>query len=147
MKKIIVFAVLLILSASSFSQQEKRSAGLSKEDYLQKSGKQKRAANIMLGGGAVLLITGIVIPKGAQMDTDEIYPFFTVTSYRNDGIRAALAITGILSMLGSVPVYIASGKNKRRAMAISFKNERTVQMQKGAFVHQPVPSITIKLSL
>jgi hypothetical protein len=58
-----------------------------------------------------------------------------------------LAITGILSMLGSVPVYIASGKNKRRAMAISFKNERTVQMQKGAFVHQPVPSITIKLSL
>jgi len=69
MKKIILFAMLLTLSASSFGQQTKPSPDLTKQDYLLKSKKQKKAAKIMLGGGAVLSLTGFIIPKGEQTGT------------------------------------------------------------------------------
>ena len=147
MKQIILFAMLLILSASSFGQQIKTSPGLTKQDYLQKSKKQKKAATIMLGGGTALLLTGFIIPRGEQTGTTDIYGVFTVADYKNDGIKAAFGLTGVASMLGSIPFFIASGKNKRRAMNLAFKNEMAPQIQKSGFVYQPIPSFTIKISL
>lgn len=147
MKKIIPFAILLILSASSFGQQTQPSPDLTKQDYLQKSKKQQKAAKIMLGGGAVLLLTGFIIPKGDQTGTTDIYGVFPVADYKNDGIKVAFGLTGIVSMLGSIPFFIASGKNKRKAMNLSFKNEMAPQIQKSSFAYRTVPSFTIKISL
>jgi hypothetical protein len=147
MKKIILFAMLLILSAPSFGQQTKPSPDLTKQDYLQKSKKQKKTAVIMLGGGAVLLLTSFIIPKGEQTGTTDVYGIFPVPEYKNDRLKAVLGLTGTASILGSIPFFIASGKNKRRAMKLSFKNETTLQIQKNSFVYSPVPSFTIKLSL
>ena len=153
MKKIFFFSILLIMSVSSFCQQTKTSAALTKQDYLQKSKIQKKAAWILLGGGATLLLTGIIIPKGEPTvtNTTTYVLFFSVTEpvteYKNDGIKRIIGVTGVLSMLGSIHFFIASGKNNRRAMSVSFKNETAPQIQKSSFVYRSVPSLTLKINL
>lgn len=145
-KKIILFFMLIFISALSFSQQTKTSAALTKQDYLQKSKKQKTTAWIFLGGGAALALIGVAIPEGDL--TDELNPYcLCYYIHENDGIKGALVLAGGLSMLGSIPFFIASGKNNRRAMNVSFKNEPVPQIQNSSFVYRYIPSFTLKISL
>lgn len=58
MKQIIIFTMLLILSATSFSQQSNPSPTLTKQDYLQKSKHQNTAAWLLLIGGTIMIIRG-----------------------------------------------------------------------------------------
>jgi hypothetical protein len=142
MKKIILFSLLLILTASSFSQQNDPKPALLKENYMQKSKKQKKAAWIMLGGGTTLILTGILIPKG---DIVQEYGFFPV--YENDGIKGTFILTGTLSMIGSVPFFIVSKKNKRKGMSLSFSNQKIPSLQKSSFVYNSIPSLKLKIGL
>jgi hypothetical protein len=57
MKKIIVFALLLILSTVSFSQQTEPKAPLTRADYLKKSKTQKIVGFVFLGAGAITFIS------------------------------------------------------------------------------------------
>lgn len=136
--------MLLILTAASFSQQNNPSTSLTKQDYLLKSKKQANTALILLGGGAALVGTGIIFPKGEYEGTSFIWG---IDTYSNDSFVGVLLATGSLSMLGSIPFFIASGKNNRKAMNVSFKNEMTPQLSKRSFVYKPVPSLTLKISL
>ncbi len=144
MKKIIVIIMLLTLSAASFSQHVIPSHDLTKQDYLQKSKKQNTAAWILLGAGTALLTTGIVIPKG-DVTGFSLYPL--ENTYKNDGVKTAFSLTGFTAMLGSIPLIIASGKNRRKATKLSIRNETAPQFFKQSFVYRPVPSLTIKISL
>ena len=38
-----------------------------------------------------------------------------IEEYKNEGIKAAFGVAGVLTMLGSIPLFIASWKNKRKA--------------------------------
>jgi hypothetical protein len=137
MKKIILFTMLLILSSSSFSQQTNSQPALSKQDYLKKSKNQKTAAWVMLGGGVALGAGGIL---WALSD------IFSTSSGPD-----ILFFAGGASMLGSIPLFIASSRNKKKAMSLSFKNEmvpsRLLSGQKTSFVSQLVPSLFLKISL
>ncbi|MBL0129819.1 MAG: hypothetical protein IPP43_00775 [Chitinophagaceae bacterium] len=115
---------------------------MTKQDYLQKSKHQKTAAWILMGGGATLLLTGIVIPKGALTHSG-----FLDDTYKNDGIKDAFDLTGIVSMLGSIPFFIASSKNKKKAASLSFKNEPIPKLQKNSFVYRTIPALTLKIYL
>ena len=96
----------------------------------------------MLGGGAALFLTGIVIPKG-----ELVHSSILGDDYKNDGIKGGLKLTGIISMLVSIPLFIASSKNKKKAMSVSFKNNPSQQIQRGSFVNRSVPSLTFKIHL
>jgi hypothetical protein len=148
MKQIIcVMFLLFIFSAKTFSQQVNPS--LTKQDYLQKSVKQKKAAWIMLGGGAALFATGLVFPKGESKGfTGSFYGIPNlVEEYENDGIKAGFMLVGSLSMLGSIPVFLASGRNKRKAASLSFKNEIAPRINATCLSRQSLPSINLKISL
>src|SRR5437762_14179559 len=108
MRKTTVFAMLLIIAINSFSQQANPSRTPMTEDYLKKSKHQKTAAWAFLGGGAALFITGLVIPQGEQQWDD--YFLVPVEGHKNDGVKGAFYLVGTLSMLGSIPFFIASGK-------------------------------------
>jgi len=142
MKKFILFVTMLIIAVSTFSQQTNPSPSLTKADYMQKSKKQKTAALVLLGGGATFVLTGILIPKG-----DLIHEGWLDNSYKNDGIKGVFELTGILSMIGSIPLFTASGKNKKRAMSISFQNETIPQIQNNSLVYRSVPSVSLKINL
>ena len=108
------------LATTSFCQQA--------TDYLQKSKKQKKTGLIFLVAGAGLIITSAIIPKGELVDDGICIGAYCSDKYKNDGIKAAFGISGIASMLGSIPFFIASGKNKKRSVSMSFKNQKIPQL-------------------
>lgn len=141
MKKIFICCLMLIIANAAFSQQTKSSMALTKQDYLQKSKNKNKVAWIMAGGGATLFLTGIIIPRG------EIIHDGFFQEYKNDGIKRSFVLTGTLSMLGSIPLFISSHHNKKKAALLSFKNEPVQQINKSSLVYRNIPSLTLKFRL
>jgi 4-amino-4-deoxy-L-arabinose transferase-like glycosyltransferase len=142
----IVFSLLLLCIASGVFCQAKTKAGLSTDEYLQKSKRQKTIGWVLLAGGAALLTTGTLIPEGEVTGT-YVYPDWS-DKHKNDGLKAALSLPGILAMLGSVPFFIASSKNKDRAAAtVSIEHQKILLPQQSAFVARIQPALTLKIRL
>lgn len=142
MKKIITFSMLVMIANSTFSQQTNPVPELSKQDYLQKSKKQKTAAWIMLGGGTSLMIIGI-----ASVSTEEAGSFIFGGDQSGFNTGLVLFSTGIIAVGGSIPLFIASGKNKKRAMSLSFKMFQSSPLQNINFVSRPTPALSLKMDL
>jgi len=149
MKKITILSLVLAFAITSFCQQAAQKSAFTPTDYLQKSKKQKKAAVILLVAGAGLIVTAVVIPNGELTYDGICLGAWCSDKYKNDGIRAAFALSGITSMLGSIPFFIASGKNKKRAARASvFINmEKTPVLQGMAFKNQSFPVLGISLGL
>jgi len=137
MKKNIILLMLLIISASSFSQQNIPSHSLTKTDYLQKSKNQKTGAWVLLGGGTVLIGTGFLI--GDQKDA----------SFGAAGAGVVLGGIGFLATIGSIPLFIASSKNKRRGMEASayLKVEDVSIIHEYSKIHTFFPAFAVKINL
>lgn len=137
MKKIIVFPLLLLLSAASFSQQKSPSPTLTKQDYLKKSKNQKTAAWVLLGGGAVLAGAGFLIGDSKE------------SSFNDASTGAVIGGIGVLSMIGSIPLFIASAKNKKRGMSASayFKKEDIIIPRGYGMVRSSFPALSVKINL
>ena len=151
MKEIIAFLLVVILGINCFDQQVSRLQSVNETDYLQKSRNQKTAAWLLLGGGIAMTVTGMVIYGNALDKAAEDDPFVTVLSLGTNAnpTGAIIATVGSLAAIGSIPLFIASGKNKRRASAVStsFKMEDMRTIHRAAIVHRPYPAIAIKISM
>lgn len=147
MKRAIIFFLLVVFSVTSFGQQTNQSIAMGQTDWLAKSKRQKKTALILLGVGGALILTGAIIPRGEL--TDQLDPYTLSNDiYENDGIKAALMLGGGLSMLGSIPLFIISNHNKRKApVSASFKMEKQQVMQHAGFVYKSYPAITLKINL
>jgi hypothetical protein len=139
MKKLTTFLLILAVSTASFSQTTTPSP--EKNEYFKKSKSQKTIAWILAGGGA-----GIAVISIASLNWGDI-----VNSIEGDNssinTKEAFLLIGGVAVLSSIPLFIASGKNKRKGMSLSFKNETAPQIQKNSFVYRAIPSLTIKMSL
>ena len=144
MKKILFGSMLLILTNSSFSQQNNPSPTLTKQDYGKKSKHQKTTALIFFGAGAGLITTAI-----------SIEPFY---NYKKVGTTLMMPppdytykiiffITGLASMVASIPFFINSSKNKRKAASLSINNQKIQTLQKGSFTDKFVPVVRFTISL
>jgi hypothetical protein len=133
-----------IMIATCFTQEPDFT--LTKEDYLKKSRNQKTAAWVMALGGTTLAITGLVLiaddvastfppPPGTPPEPDD--------SHSNLG--AVISLTGAAAVLGSIPVFIASGKNKRKAISISLRNERIPGRRPSNLAPQSVPTVNFSV--
>ena len=156
MKKIIFCSLLLVLTITTFSQQNIPSPTLTKQEYIKKSKSQKTAAWVLLGGGFTISTIGALtsLPKAGK---DIGYAILIIPNaltgnlqpepQNNYTAQTILLIGGLTSMLSSIPLFIASGKNKTKAMSLSFKNEPSLQLQKSSFVYRYIPSLTLKFQL
>jgi len=146
MNKHIIFILLLLLSTNIFSQQTTTTDPKVKTDYLNKRFHQNTAAHLMLWCGLAATITGGVISTNDNTEPGLFgFPVRSDKKYKSAG--DIIAIAGLVSMAGSIPLFIAASKNKRRAMSVSLKNETTRQLLKENFVTVAVPSISFKISL
>lgn len=140
---VIFSAILMGLSWKTFAQE------MSKQDYLDKSRKQKTTGFIMAGGGVVLFAIGAGIYLESTSET--VVSCFTLTSCTTDdselGGGAALTIIGGLAALGSIPVFISSGKNARNAAQISFQNEPTYFPKYVGNIPRSIPSLRLSIPL
>ena len=134
MKKITISTALLAFAIASFGQQDTASKAVPMQtDYLQKSKNQKTAAWILLGGGTALAAGGFIWASSNIFST-------------SSGPEVLLLV-GIGCMTGSIPFFISSSKNRKRAMSASFKFQQSLQLQNNILVKREVPSLTLKISL
>jgi O-antigen/teichoic acid export membrane protein len=138
MKKFIICTMLMAMAATSFCQETNSTQPLTKQDYLKKSKDQKTAALVLVGVGGGLIVVGIV--NGVKGFDD-----WSNDSYY--GRAVTFSIIGAVGVLSSIPLFIASHRNKRKAMRFSFKNESAPQLLKNSFAYRFVPSLSLKILL
>ena len=130
MKKIIAYFLMLVLPVISFCQKTNDSVPVVKTDYLAKSKSQKTAAFILLGIG----VTTLTIAAVGDLDLD---------------VLGTVVIVGGIATVVSIPLFIASGKNKRKAMKASafIKMETVPSIQKQSYIQNSYPAIAFKINL
>ena len=119
------------MSSTSFGQQT-NSSFLTKQDYLQKTKRQKTTAKILLGGGILSFGVGFATIGGKQ------------THSIDNGI---IIIAGTGAMFTSIPFFISASKNKKKAMSMSLKSQLVPQFQGTGFTYTPLPSLNLKIAL
>ena len=92
-----------------------------KTDYLQKSRNQKTGAWILVGVGAVGIVTGIIVES--KKSVENFANIFT-EEQKTDNTGSFIAVAGACMALGSIPLFISSSKNKRKASA-ELGNQKT----------------------
>lgn len=97
------------IQAQHFENSPTQPSGKNFQYYSKKNKNQKTTAWIMLSGGFVLTVGGLaVISKELLIDPwtgEEVNPIG----------GEIMGYAGLASMAGSIPFFIASGKNKKRA--------------------------------
>ena len=132
MKNIIFSLVLLLFVVKSFSQTA--GSALSKDYYLKKSKNQKTIGWILLGSGGGLIITGIIVQSSNE---------------RNHGGSSSggeIALVGIVPTLVSIPFFISSSKNKRKAASIAVSNQNLFLPEQNWAALKTQPTITLKIA-
>ena len=93
-----------------------------------------------MGGGAVLSISGIIIIASEASTFD----------FESDGfaIGEVMNYTGLAAMVGSIPLFIASGRNRRKAAAsVSFKMENATMISQWAVSNNRYPAVALRIRL
>ena len=124
MRKLILTIATVLFFFESFCQQINPAPALTKQDYLEKSKKQKTAAWGLLATGTVMLVAGTAIAAHQNGDA--------WNEGEGEGFEAAgvVAAIGITAMVGSIPLFIASGRNREKSAAsVSFNMEKETIIQ------------------
>ena len=133
LRSTIVLLVLLILFVTASGQQTNITIPeINKPEYLKKSKNQKTAAWILAGVGTLSVILGTI----------EVNP----NSGENNNSSLFL-VGGLIAIGASVPLFIASAKNKKKGMSLSFKNNRVPRLHNNNLKYSSIPSISLKIGL
>ncbi len=143
----ILFGLLLILSSTLFSQITTTATPTVKTDYLKKSKNQKTTAWILLGGGTALSAAGIAV--GFSEVLVDISNIFSSEPEKTSNTGEVLFYTGLASMAGSIPLFIASSNNRKRASSVSasFKIENRPSVVHGIVIKTPYPALSVKIGI
>jgi len=146
MKKIIISLTALIIGMNCFCQHADSLQAI-KTEYLRKSKNQKTIAWVLMGGGIAMTITGMIILSNDYNNAVLDDPWAVGTNTNPTG--AVIGTVGLLSCAGSIPLFIASGKNKRRALSVStgFKMEKASVIQGAGLVKKSYPALSLKIGL
>ena len=113
------------------------------EHYLDLSRRQKTAAWCMLGGGVVLVSAGyMMIINSFLNDNWEFHP-----GTASAGTIMMYAGTGCV--IGSIPMFIASARNKGRSMAASagLRMEHVTTLVPQGFAIRNYPALSLNITL
>lgn len=144
MKKIILGIMLLMLASAAFSQQNNPLPDLIKQDYLKKSKHQKTTAFIFLGAGTSLITTAFII--------EPFYNFKKVGSTLmipppDYTYKTIFFLTGLASIVASIPFFINFSKNKKKAAGVSFNMQKNPAVQQKSLVVHSYPVLSLKINL
>lgn len=136
MNNLILFLALAFTYQSVHSQLKDSLTVQSKQEmynfYISKSKKQKKTAWILLGSGVVAMGVGSVIAYNSEAFTNKA----------DAGI--VLALAGTLTTVSSIPVFIVSGSNKRKAEKI--RGSAEVAIGASAFNDRRFASVGVRIS-
>lgn len=133
MKQSILFFVCLMVLGKAFCQNLPDSTSsknnFTKSYYSQKSKSQLIGGFILLGLGG----TTIALISSGNTSLDEL---------------PILAVGGVLCVLGSIPLFIAAGRNKRKASEATayLKMEKIPILQQTGINFHSYPAISVRLN-
>jgi hypothetical protein len=140
-------STFLILN-TSYSQKVKTSSVQQVSDsaivqkYLGKSKRQKTVAWVCLIGGSGMLALAVGKSKELENDPDAGLTE-SINSVAGYGL---LGITGIMAMVGSIPLFIHSKKNAQTAASISLTSQRIlIPLRQGSVANLQSLTLTIGL--
>jgi hypothetical protein len=124
MKKNFLVMIFLVLVSSAHAQQTTPA----KDELLRRGKHQKTAGFVLLGAGALLF----AIAAPGEVSFDE---------------AAILAVGGGAAVLGSIPLFLASGRNKRKAMRMttSFRLQQFPLLPPGNWSITRIPTFAVSL--
>jgi len=142
MKSLLFFYIAIHVSILLPAQRADSIPSRPSTDNLTKSKKQKTAAWVLLGGGTLLTAIGVGI---GMSDVNEI---IAGEDLHTNSAGPILSVIGLTAMAGSIPLFIAAGKNKKKAVAsLSFKMENATQLSRVAFVKSQYPAVAFQIRL
>ncbi len=131
-----VFLFSLLIATVSFGQSNDTS--LSKEDYLNKSKRQKSTSSVLVGIGLASVVGGIIYglsEEGLLFNKERTSGIFV-------GISLAFATAAI-------PFRIASKRNYRKAVSLSanFIYPNVPSVKQNVIIAKAYPGLTLKIGL
>lgn len=132
MNRLIICAMLLVTTTAGFSQQTNPSPVLTKQDYLQKSRHQKTAAWVLLSTGIFSTALGTVRFNFAGSDGEV-----------DNSASTIFLVSGLAAMGASIPFFIASSKNKKKAASAGLHFERMPVLQQQQLVYHSYPALSL----
>jgi hypothetical protein len=138
MKTNLLIVIFLVVAASLHSQTMENTQPVPNNYFIQKSKNQRETGFVLLGmGTAAFAIPIIIYASDPEFDPTEI----------SSPVGPLSILIGAVMIVSSVPIFISAGNNKRKGMSLSFKNERTLNIQNGGLLSESVPSLSLKIIL
>ncbi len=129
MYKLLLILVCFTCMTCCFGQEKQDPATrLSKDEYLKKSNNQKMVAGILFGIGS----TAFIIASTGNISFDAAMP---------------LVIGGGAAILTSIPFFIASGKNKKRAKLATASIDLQPTFNPHQFTVKKIPALSLRFRL
>jgi hypothetical protein len=126
MKSVFLLIICLSLLNCIFSQTK------AKEYFLQRSKNQKTTAWILLGAGVTAIITGVIVDNALKEGEQSFTGGF-------------IEVGGIICTLTSVPFFISSSRNKRRATTLAISNEKVLFYPNSPLVSRLHPTFSLHI--
>jgi hypothetical protein len=138
MKKYITVFLLVLFAGKTFSQIDTATSHTSiKTDYLKKSKTQKTVAWVLVAAGTSLIVIGGIIGTHGGEEVN----------FNDAATGGGLIVAGVLMDLGSIPLFIAGAKNKRRAMSVTINSDFVPRLQQGIIARVPIPTVGLRIKL
>ena len=132
MKTLLLFTAILLLTTHLWAQNTTVIPN-SKEFYLEKSKKQNKTGWFLFGTGIVLSTVGIIGFSNSDF----------LDSNSETDAYGFMILGGAISGLSSIPVFIGSANNARRAASLTFNAD--LFPKRNALVQNYQPVIGIKI--
>ena len=149
-----LFVATVINSVSAASIQADTIPDLTKQQFQLKGKRQLTGAIVFLTGGTILSVAGVaLVIAGAAVETAEII----VSPITGEGVSdetnrsintgTTLLLVGVAAAVISIPLFISSAKNKKKALTLSAHNQVIQQMQRNGISRVSIPSIKLSIDL
>ena len=136
--KYILF-VLLMFGTPAFSQELEKDQSLLRTDFLKKSKNQKTAAWIATGVGTTIIL-GTVLSAASD-------PFPEYGEDNTESVGTVPALIGLACIGTGAYLFIASGKNKKKANVASvfIDIEKAPALTQAVFSNKSFPAIGVRV--
>ncbi|MBA2500845.1 MAG: hypothetical protein H0V30_14060 [Chitinophagaceae bacterium] len=140
MKKLLVLLLGLHFFTCISAQYADSASHRQASDFLNKANKQKTTGWILLGAGAGVATIGFIVVSAT------IWNDLIEGESKGADAGGVLMSAGLVSMVGSIPFFIASGKNRKKAAAIVFiKMENSSKMNQYTMTEKKYPAVALRV--
>jgi len=143
MKKIILTILFVAMFFLNYAQENNQVQPTAAELF-SKAKRQKTAAWICLGAGSALLITGTIIAAN-KVENDLVSIFFSEEPEPDHSGETVLLLAGGTAAIISIPLFVASSKNKHKASLMIANQKTAFGVPKG--VGKNITGLTLTIPL